>query len=261
MINEPFFRPCVIIPNYNHKDALPKVVESLEPLGIVCFIIDDGSDHETLEVLNELQKRYSWLVIHLLKYNEGKGNAMIRGFNEAFRQNHTHAVSLDADGQHRVADLPLFFEKARQNPRALICGQPVFDHTAPMIRVVGRRVSHMFVLLETLSFQMRDSLCGLRCYPLEATIRLAQKVHIAKRMDFETDIGVRLIWEGVKIVNIKTQVRYFKNGLSHYRYLKDNLLIAKLHLKLTLGMLIRLPKILSHRLQKITHEPTMESNT
>jgi len=238
------FNPCILIPIYNNKDTIRDVVESLEYLDLPGLIVDDGSDRATRKVLHDINESFSWISIIERASNGGKGAAMATGFRLAFEHGFTHAVQIDADGQHDAADVPRFLEQAQRSPEALVLGKPLFDDSAPAARRYGRLVTTFWVYLETWSVDIKDALCGFRCYPLQSVMQLYEHTAIGSGMVFDTEIAVRLHWSGVPMVNVETKVNYAKNGVSHFRYLQDNFRITWLHTKLFFGMLIRIPQLL-----------------
>jgi len=235
--------PCIIIPVYNNKDTIADLVASLACFDLPCLIVDDGSDEPTRKVLDDIQFRLPRVTVITRSSNGGKGAAMKDGFHFAHFLHYSHAVQLDADGQHDSADIPDFLERARQSPDALILGKPRFDDSAPAARRYGRLVTTFWVCLETLSFEIKDPLFGYRCYPLNPVVALYRRVGIGKGMVFDTEIAVRLFWEGVPMVNIETPVSYVPGGVSHFHYVRDNLRIIHLHTKLLIGLLLRLPRL------------------
>jgi glycosyltransferase involved in cell wall biosynthesis len=235
--------PCIIVPIYNNKDTIRGVVQSLEYLELPCLIVDDGSDEATREILAGIQSDFSWVTVIRRFKNGGKGAAMKDGFLFAHYRDYSHAVQLDADGQHDAADIPRFLKQAGNFPDALILGQPIFDREAPVARRYGRLITTFWVSVETLSLQIKDALCGYRCYPIVPVIALYRRINIGSGMVFDTEIAVRLSWRGVRMVNVETRVSYSQGGISHFHYLKDNLRIICLHTKLVFGMLPRLPRL------------------
>ncbi len=237
------FHPCLIIPIYNNRDTIREVVESLAYLELRCIIVDDGSDVDTQQVLQGLAGELDWVQLVRRGCNGGKGAAMAEGFRAALQQGFTHAVQVDADGQHDARDVPRFLEQAQRDPGALILGRPVFGADAPLVRRVGRFATHFSVWLETLSTDIKDALYGFRCYPLEAVSRLYRQVEVGHGMVFDTEIAVRLYWQGVPMINVDTRVDYFPGGMSHFDYVRDNLRLVRVHTILILGMLVRFPRL------------------
>ena len=246
---------CIVIPYHNHPGAIGQVVAALRPLGLPCRIVDDGSDAPSQEVLAQLiqreNARESWLTLQRLDVNQGKGAAVMAGCDAALAQGFTHALQIDADGQHDVNDVPRLLELARARPRALISGQAVYDDSVPRSRLYGRYITHFWVWVNTLSFEIRDSMCGLRVYPLAAASAIWRKHRIGRRMDFDTEIMVRLSWSGVPVINVPTRVTYPMDGVSHFRMLRDNVFISAMHTRLFFGMLWRLPLLLGRRLARV----------
>jgi glycosyltransferase involved in cell wall biosynthesis len=240
-------RPCIIIPIYNNRDTIRSVVDSIEPAGIPCLIVDDGSDAATRGELHDIDHDFDWIEVIHRDRNGGKGAAMRDGFATAVRNGFTHAIQMDADGQHDAGDIPRFLEAAQQSPDALILSAPLFDADAPKARVYGRLVTTFCVWIETLSTEIKDTLCGYRCYPLEPVMRCYQRARIGSGMVFDTEIAVHLYWQGTPTRTIETRVHYADGGMSHFDYLNDNLKISWMHTKLIAGMLLRIPQLIRRR--------------
>jgi len=238
-------RTCVVIPVYNHEHAIGRVVAAVRAQQLPCLLVDDGSRAACAAALDRLaqQDPAGVSVLHLPQ-NRGKGGAVIAGLREAGRRGYSHALQIDADGQHDPADIPQFLALADARPDAVICGVPRYDASVPRGRLYGRYVTHVWVWINTLSLAIRDSMCGFRIYPLAPTLALVDHVSIGRRMDFDTEILVRLYWRGLAVVNQPTHVRYPVDGVSHFRMWRDNLLISRMHARLFFGMLLRLPLLL-----------------
>lgn len=241
------FAPCVVIPVYDHEHAIAKVVESIRLQGLPILLVDDGSGEACAR---ELQLLEALPGVSLLRHpvNRGKGAAVCTGLFAAHAQGFTHAVQIDADGQHTLSDVRRFVEEARVYPRSVICGRPVFDASIPRSRFYGRYLTHAMVWLETLSFAIVDSMCGFRVYPLNLTIALLRAGGVGSRMDFDTEILVRLHWRNVPMRWLATRVSYPLDGVSHFRMFFDNARMTGLHIRLTAGMLLRLPLLIGRRL-------------
>ncbi|EHN8906270.1 glycosyltransferase family 2 protein [Enterobacter asburiae] len=241
------FRPCVLIPCYNHGAMIARVLSRLAPFGLPCLVVDDGSEAITRQELERLAAEQPQMTLVRLAQNAGKGAAVIRGLEECVRAGYTHAVQVDADGQHAIEDIPKLLALAERHPDALISGQPIYDDSIPRSRLYGRWVTHVWVWIETLSLQLKDSMCGFRVYPVSPTLRLAARETLGKRMDFDTEVMVRLYWQGNTSVFLPTRVTYPQDGLSHFDALKDNVRISLMHTRLFFGMLPRMPGLLFRR--------------
>jgi glycosyltransferase involved in cell wall biosynthesis len=243
------FRPCVVVPVFDHEHALPTLVERLRPSGLTCWLVDDGSGPACAAAIDRLVvAETGWLRVERLPVNRGKGVAVLTGFRAALRAGFTHAVQIDADCQHDASDIPRFVAAARAHPIAIINGVPQYDASVPKSRLYGRYVTNVLVWLYTLSLEVRDSMCGFRVYPLAVAVALDDAAPVGRRMQFDTDIIVRLHWSGVPVVNLKTPVTYPVDGVSHFDLLRDNLRMTGLHLRLALGFIVRLPILLARRL-------------
>lgn len=241
---------CVIIPNYNHTQHIEKVIHNIQQYQLPIIMVNDGSNEATTAVLQKLEKDNDLLRLVHLQHNQGKGGAVIAGINFAAEKGYSHAIQVDADGQHNIDDIPHFIELSQSHPDSVICGIPDYDDSVPLGRLIPRYITHFWVWVETLSFAIKDSMCGFRLYPLVSTVPLIGKSHIGKRMDFDTEILVKLYWNNTDIINYPTRVTYPEDGSSHFQLVKDNWLITKMHTRLFFGMLPRAPKLIARHFRK-----------
>jgi glycosyltransferase involved in cell wall biosynthesis len=238
---------CVLIPVFNHEHTIAAVVAAARNHRLPCILVDDGSGPSCARALDALAAADPGVQVLRLPANLGKGGAVAAGLRAAARQRFTHALQLDADGQHDVHDLPGFLAASGKEPRAVICGRPNFGPDMPRSRFYGRYLTHVFVWLNTLSFDIPDAMCGFRVYPVAELVRLLNEERPGSRMDFDIEVLVRLHWRGVPMRWLDTRVGYPQDGISHFRLGLDNLLITRMHLRLFLGMLRRLPRLVSRR--------------
>lgn len=239
------FKLLVVIPVYNHGSAIGAMIAGVLLHGLDCLLVDDGSEPGCAAVLDALVLRHAGALSLLrLPQNQGKGAAVVAGLREALRRGYSHALQIDADGQHDPADIPGFVEEACQYPKAVVTGRPIYDDSVPKGRLYGRYATHIWVWINTLSLEIRDSMCGFRVYPLASAVALANAVQLGQRMDFDSEIIVRLHWRGVPVRNRDTRVRYPQGGVSHFDVWRDNVRISRMHATLFFGMLVRLPVLL-----------------
>lgn len=241
-------KSCILIPVYDHEHAIGAVIAAVLMLEVPCILVDDGSSAACVKVLEELVNAAPEkikLVRHAV--NRGKGAAVLTGLMLAASEGYTHVLQIDADGQHCVADISKFLVAAAEHPAAIIVGYPVYDESVPSIRLYCRYLTHIWVWINTLSLEIKDSMCGFRVYPVDPVIALAARQKIGSRMNFDTDILVRLYWEGLEVVNLPTRVAYPIDGVSHFRAWSDNVLITRMHTTLFFGMLLRIPRLLARK--------------
>jgi glycosyltransferase involved in cell wall biosynthesis len=234
------FRPCIVIPLYEHAEPLKAVLEKLRPVGLTCIVIDDGSGEACRKALADLASVHGdRMKLERLERNGGKGAAVKAGLRLAARLGFTHALQVDADGQHDLSAVPGLLSAAEADPQAVICARPVFDASVPSSRLYARRLTNFWVMVNTLSNSIPDAMCGFRVYPLEATLRVLGSGRTGDRMDFDPEVLVRLKWAGLPMRFIQVGVNYPEDGVSHFRLGLDNVLISWMHTRLFFGMLLR----------------------
>ena len=246
---------CIIIPNYNHAN-IQRLLLNLEQFQLPCIVVDDGSSSEIKQELKVATEKFSWVRLISLDFNQGKGAAVLAGLKYAADKGYTHAIQIDADQQHDPSDIPKFLSAVTSNPNALISAQPVYDASVPKSRLYGRKITNFWVMVETLSNKIKDSMCGYRLYPIAKTLKVATEYAISKRMGFDVEIMVRMYWYDADVIFIPVQVTYPEDGVSHFRIWHDNLEISWLHTRLFFGMLKRLPKLLFRKINSNDHWST-----
>jgi glycosyltransferase involved in cell wall biosynthesis len=213
-------------------------------------VVDDGSTRNSF-VFEQLRRMPQCDVL-AHAYNLGKGRALKTGLNHIALTYPDAAgvLTMDADGQHPAASIAAMMAASRAAPEAMILGRPVFDASAPLLRVRGRRISNAWTNLETLGAGIADSLYGFRVYPIAPLVEIMRGQRWMRRFDFDTEAVVRLAWRGVRPVNIDAPVKYLRadeGGVSHFRYGRDNALLTWMHLRLLLGFALRLPLLAARR--------------
>lgn len=240
----------VIIPSYNPGSKVFETVRDARRHWNPVWVIIDGSTDGTAQGLQALAVDDPGLrVVHLAR-NQGKGAAVLHGFQLAAAAGYTHALTMDSDGQHPADRIPAFMAESAAQPRAMVLGVPVFDSSAPSLRVKGRQVSNWWANLETLWAGIGDSLFGFRVYPISPLCQVMRRQPWMRHFDFDPEAAVRLCWAGVPPVNLPARVRYLRadeGGVSHFRYLRDNVLLTWMHTRLFIGFVLRLPMLLMRR--------------
>jgi glycosyltransferase involved in cell wall biosynthesis len=244
----------VLIPSYNTGELVVRTVKEAVARWNPVWVVVDGSTDGSAELLEALAREERGLRVFVLPENRGKGAAVLHGLREARRQGFSHALTMDADGQHPAALIGTFMAASQRRPEALVLGRPVFDASAPLLRVRGRRVSNWWANLETLWLGIDDSLYGFRVYPVAPLAEIMERTIWMRRFDFDVEAAVRLVWRGMPVINIDAPVKYLgkdEGGVSHFRYVRDNVLLAGMHSRLLVGFLIRLPALMARKWQAV----------
>jgi glycosyltransferase involved in cell wall biosynthesis len=241
----------VIIPSYNPGSKVKKtVLEALEYWEPVWVVVD-GSDDGSRELLDELAKKEPGLRIIALPVNSGKGTAVLEGLRIAEQEGFTHILTMDSDGQHPAHMIPSFMETSQIHPEAMVLGMPDFGAEAPSLRVKGRKISNWWANLETFWQGIGDSLFGFRVYPVRPLKKVMESNRWMRRFDFDPEAAVRLCWSGIQPINMKAPVRYFskeEGGVSHFQYFRDNKLLTWMHTRLMVEMVLRSPALIYRKL-------------
>lgn len=241
------FRPCLVLPVYDPGPALARTVAALASYGLPMYLADDGSGPGTRLELARLAAQQPLIRLLTLAPNRGKGAAVMAALRRAGQDGCTHALQIDADGQHDPAAAAEFLALGRAHPGAVIAGVPRYDHSVPTARKYWRYANHVWVWINTLSLDIRDSMCGFRLYPLAPTLAVMARTAIPQRMAFDTEIVIRLHWDGVPVLNAPVDVVYPEDGISHYRAWRDTLAIIWMHTRLFFRMLTLAPGLLARR--------------
>jgi len=240
----------VLIPSYNPGIEVYDTVCAVRQYWTPVWVVVDGSNDGSAEGLLAMAAQDTGLRVMVLPRNQGKGAAVLHGLEQAAAAGFTHVLTMDSDGQHPPERIPAFMAESTRQPAAMILGVPVFDTSAPRLRVQGRRISNAWANLETLWAGIGDSLFGFRVYPVEPLRQVMRYQPWMRHFDFDPEAVVRLCWRGIRPVNLPAPVRYYRaeeGGVSHFRYLRDNVLLTWMHTRLLIGFVLRLPVLLIRR--------------
>lgn len=241
----------VLIPSYNPGPKVYETVRAARQYWNPVWVVIDGSTDGSELTLQAMAAQDSGLRVIYLPRNQGKGAAVLQGLKLAAAEGYTHALTMDSDGQHPPELIPTFMAASLQQPNAMVLGKPIFDTSAPNLRVQGRKISNWWANFVTLWGGIGDSLFGFRIYPINPLIKVMRFQPWMRHFDFDPEAAIRLSWRGVKVVNLPAPVRYFstdEGGVSHFRYLRDNVLLTWMYTRLFIGFVLRLPVLVLRRL-------------
>jgi glycosyltransferase involved in cell wall biosynthesis len=241
----------VLIPSYNPGSRALETVRAARANWDPVWVVVDGSTDGSAETLRAMAAADPALRVFVRARNGGKGAAVMDGLIEAQRSGFTHVLTMDADGQHPADRIGEFMAASAAHPAAMILGDPVFDASAPRIRLRGRRIANWCTNLETLWAGVHDTLFGFRVYPIAPLLAVMRRTRWMRRFDFDPEAAMRLSWRGVPAVNLRAPVKYFtpaEGGVSHFNYWRDNVLLTSMYLRLLVGFLVRLPLLIARRM-------------
>jgi glycosyltransferase involved in cell wall biosynthesis len=240
----------VLIPSYNPGAKAADTVRAARANWDPVWVVVDGSTDGSTQVLQAMAGQDPSLRVFVRARNGGKGAAVLDGLLAAQRTGFTHILTMDADGQHPAERIAAFMAASAARPEAMILGEPVFDASAPSIRLRGRRIANWFTNLETLWAGVHDCLFGFRVYPVADLLAVMRTTRWMRRFDFDPEAAMRLSWRGVPAVNLPAPCKYFspaEGGVSHFNYWRDNVLLTSMYARLLVGFLLRLPMLLTRR--------------
>ena len=240
---------CIVVPHYDHLDQFSKYLPKLAASGLPLIVVDDASPAEAVDALAALLEGDEFkatLIRH--EQNQGKGGTVATGLRAALASGYTHAVQVDADGQHDSRSIEGLVAEATTHPDSIICGEPIFDDSMSSVRFYARYITLFLVWLESLSTEIRDAMCGFRLYPLARIVAILDRARIGRRMAFDPELLVRAVWAGVPLHYVPVRVVYPEGGRSHFHYFRDNVVISWMHTRLLFGMVLRLPLLLGRKL-------------
>ena len=221
-------RPVVIVPTYQNAGTVYGIAQRVLDGGWACIVVDDGSTDGTAQSLDELEARLQACTpdatLHRARHdtNRGKAAALATGFNRARELGYTHAITLDADGQHDPEQIDALWDCAKQHPTDLVLGQrpAQVQGGTPWRSSFGRRVSNALVRFQS-GVRVTDSQTGFRVYPLDVVDELGCGF---SRFAFETEVLIRAGRAGVSVLAVPIRSRYHDpaDRVSHFAPLRDS---------------------------------------
>jgi glycosyltransferase involved in cell wall biosynthesis len=240
-------RVCALIPVYNNIDTIAEVVKRcravIEPDVIV---VSDGSTDGS----DKAAARAGAHMVHLEK-NQGKGAAIVFGLRFAKDMGYTHAIVLDADGQHLPEEIPRLLDAVWEYPERLwVCVRRMAHKAVPTSSLRGRTVSNFWTTVNGWQ-RCLDAQCGFRCYPIDQTLALACR---EKGFAYEMEVLVRASWAGIHIGHIEVDVIYPRNGekrVTHFNPVKDNVRASWLSFRMFCTMIVKSPVLAYKKITRI----------
>jgi glycosyltransferase involved in cell wall biosynthesis len=245
---DPHCSHLILIPSYNTGHKVLETIREARRYWQPVWVVIDGSTDDSSSALQALAAVDPALRVLVLPHNQGKGAAVLHGLREAATAGYSHVLTMDADGQHPAGRIPEFMAMSQVHPQAVIFGLPVFDASAPALRLHGRKLSNGLANLQTLWRGIGDALCGFRVYPIAPLRDIMERQRWMRHFDFDPEAAVRLCWRGLRPIRMAAPVKYFsvaEGGVSHFNYLRDNTLLTWMNLRLLGEFVVRLPLLLA----------------
>jgi glycosyltransferase involved in cell wall biosynthesis len=226
----------LVMPTYNTGEPVTGIVQEALVYWKPVWVVVDGSDDGTDKLLKAMAHREPNLRVLVSKERRGKGAAVLHALDLATKKGYTHVLCMDADGQHPAAKIRDFMGASFAQPEAMILAAPVFDAATSRWMIFMRRLAGLFTKILTLGADVKDAFCGFRLVPLEKLRAIMHQTNHARGYDFDAETAVRLIWSGVRPVNLPTPIRAVAvEGAvaSHYEAGKDSLRLVGMYLRLS----------------------------
>lgn len=238
---------CVLIPTYNNQKTLKRILDGVLEYTSNIIVVNDGSTDSTIEILSQYENRIT--IAHSNK-NQGKGDALVKGFKKAKDLGYSYAITIDSDGQHYPSDIPVFINyliQAENKDILLIGSRNMSQEGIPKKSSFGNKFSNFWFWFET-GISLSDTQSGYRLYPLHKL----KKKYYTKKFEFEVEVIVRAAWSNVEVKNVPVRVLYDMNErVSHFRPFKDFTRISILNTLLVLiTLLYIIPRNFLRRFKK-----------
>jgi glycosyltransferase involved in cell wall biosynthesis len=225
-------RRAYLIPAYQASRSLPQVLADLrahDPDGAL-LVVDDGSTDGTGDVA-----RAAGIDVVTHDGNRGKGVALRSGFAWLAERGFDAAVTVDADGQHRAEDAVLLAKHGAPRGAIVLGVRDLARDGAPKPNQFSNRFSNWWVSRFS-GLRLSDTQCGLRRYPLQATLALGSD---ARGYGFECEMLVRAARRGIPIVEVPVSVIYPPKAerVSHFHVVLDpvRIVVRLVHTALTVA--------------------------
>jgi glycosyltransferase involved in cell wall biosynthesis len=215
-------RVMAVVPAYDEAPTIGAVVRGVREAcpEVVVVVVDDGSTDGTARTAVAAGADRVLRSTH----RAGKAAALRAGFAAALAAGADVVATLDGDGQHDPTDLSRLLAVARGVPGALVLGDRLVAGGDP---IPGSRLRAIQaadrVLRWLLGVPLRDSQCGLRCYPAALLRRLSLR---EPRFVVETEALVGAARLGHPLVSVPVRSIYPTGRTSRFRALGDGARVA-----------------------------------
>lgn len=228
----------ILIPVLNPSDKTINLIKDLNSFGLEkIVVVNDGSDKKYNKCFSEIKKLNCILINH--PFNKGKGSAIKTGIKYIKENLNSYigVITVDADGQHLAKDVNNLSKELIKNKNKLILGVRDFNKmNVPFRSRFGNKFSSFMLKIST-GIKCSDTQTGLRGIPSKYYDLLLQTE--GSRYDFEMNFLNNIIEQKIEIKSVPIETVYEdNNSVSHFRPIRDAILIYKRPLKYILVSLI-----------------------
>ena len=197
------------IPAYNEEKNIAGIITRLKKYTDDIIVCDDGSNDLTKKIAEGLG---ATVISH--ETNKGYGAAINSLFLKAKELETEVLVTFDADGQHRIEDIPVVTKPIINNEAELVIGSRFLDTKSedmPNYRKVGIKIITKVTNL-SIKKDLTDSQSGFRAYSMKA---LQEIIPSDDGMGVSTEILIKANNIGLKIAEVPIKVNYSGNTSTH----------------------------------------------
>lgn len=160
----------IIIPTYNEKENIEKIIRRIFSLGepFEILVIDDGSPDGTADIVKKLQKEFPES-LHIIerKGKLGLGTAYITGFKWSVEHGYEYIFEMDADFSHNPDDLPRLYDACKNGGADLAIGSRYCNGISVINWPIGRVIMSYYAsayVRTVLGMKVYDTTAGFKCY-------------------------------------------------------------------------------------------------
>jgi len=193
-------RACAIIPAFNEAENISKVISGILEHAIDVIVVDDGSLDETFLLA---ERSGAYVIRHAKRC--GKGLSLKSGFDYAIKNGYDIIISMDADGQHDPAGIPLFLDKAKKIGSGIVLGNRMDNPKGmPIIRIITNKFMSSMISIICCR-NIPDTQCGYRLFTRDAIAKVDIE---AQKFEVESEILVKLARDGFAIESVPIRSIY-----------------------------------------------------
>jgi len=198
-------RTLVILPTYNERANLPRLLEALLKIrpGLDALVVDDNSPDGTGEAADEIASQEARVKVLHRSGKYGLGTAYVAGFEYAMRHAYDYVIEMDADFSHRPEDIPAMLLAATSADLVIgsrnIPGGRTVGWSWP--RILLSRGGSLYTRL-LLNVPIKDCTSGFKCFSRAALAQLDFEHLLSNGYAFQVEVNHACHQAGLAIVEV-----------------------------------------------------------